>query len=176
MRLLCMTGIDRFEVPDEVGQKLGLRERQKAVVSGLDWALYQVNKTRWVGITSDPRRAAFFENYKFSNLFPLSAKGFRAGKMFIIFAQYEPLLTGPEKAWFGKIDVQSIAPDNLIRICGEEKEEIHRDRCGLFVDRWEDTWSDMIEMQIPVASMQELKKLPVIGDRTFRFIIPPKAS
>jgi hypothetical protein len=175
MRLLCMTGIDRFEVPDSVGQKLGLRSRQKAVASGIDWALYDSNKTYWVGITSDPKRAEFFENYKFSNLFLPKTQGIPAGKMFIIVSQYEPLLSGPEKDWFSQIDTQSTAPDNLIRICGAEKEEIRRDRCGLFIDRWWDIWTDMIEMQMPLESMKELKKLPVIGDRTMHIVIPPKA-
>lgn len=173
MRLLCMTGIDRFEVPDDVGIRLGLSSRQKADLSGADWAMYRTAKKTWVGLTKNPARASFFNSYKFSNVFLPGTKGEVVGSTLIVQTPYEPVLSGPELFWFKQINPAIPETDNLIAICGAEKEEIRRDSCGIFVDRWGDIWEDAVEMQIPMKSLKEMMNLPVIGQKTIHFVIPP---
>ena len=173
MRLLCMTGIDRFEVPDDVGIRLGLSSRQKAVVSGKDWAMYLSSAGKWVGLTSSPERAKFFDSYKYSNLFIPGTKGFVLEKTFLTVSPYMPLLKGDELFWFKKINPALPAADNLIRICGSEREEIKRDSCGIFIQKWDDVWVDREELSVPAAALREMMRLPVIGNQSMYLVVPP---
>ena len=173
MRLICAAGFDMFDLPDEVGLRLGLSSRQKAVMSGKDWAMYLSSAGKWVGLTSSAERAQFFDAFKYSNLFVPGTQGVTVGAAFITVAPAMPLLKGNELGWFKKINPALPAADNLIRICGSEREEIKRDSCGIFIQKWDDVWVDREELGVPAAALREMMRLPVIGNQSMYLVVPP---